>query len=472
MGLYDLRCALSGLSLSGAMGPGSFRTAALLLGEVDGRWTPLLPPVGGHYDRYGRVELWGDSPAEAAHASWVGVVLELLWKEGILRSDAPTELAALVARREFGGCAGPFLAHVAESVHGGHRVMLGATRVLPCFYREDVAAEIAADMSLNAAEPARMPLLDAFAPLPAETVDVLARLGRVLRWAERHGGLRPVDIDDGSQHDDADFDRFAREAHRRDPILRRLLDRWQRADMEAQEAWRAFHEPPPGPPSLAFEPSMVDPVLAACGVPLDERSALAAAVASAADPAQVARLLSAAPSENPAMLAAFDGTVERRGDRLLLRNAAFPDAPAIYAPGDLVLVVRDGDQVVAGAPLSEGEVDLHQLHRILGVAERLSEALGALLGLTAERAMTLVSPMLRHARLSETGELVSLARWDAWFDEGKLGDQYCEPALMGYPALLAHVDPSLAAIEASQARRRELARRLEDPDRYYLPRDL
>ncbi len=225
MGLYDLRCALSGLSLSGAMGPRSFRTAALLLGEVDGRWTPLLPPVGGHYDRFGRIELWGDSPAEAAHAAWVGVVLELLWKEGILRSDAPTSLAKLIAREAFGGGAGPFLAHVANSVLGGHCVVLGTTRVLPCFYREDVAAEIAADVSLTAAGPARMPLLDAFAPLPAETADVLARFGRVLCWAERHGGLRPVDADEGSQHDDVDFDGFAREAHRRDPILRRLLDR-------------------------------------------------------------------------------------------------------------------------------------------------------------------------------------------------------------------------------------------------------
>ena len=476
MGLYDLRCALSGLSLSGAMGPGSFRTAALLLGEVDGRWTPLLPPVSGHYDRYGRIELWGDSPAEAAHASWVGVVLELLWKEGILRSDAPTSLTTLVARDEFGGRAGSFLAHVANSVQGGHRVVLGTTRVLPCFYREDVAAEIAADVALNAAEPARMPLLDAFAPLPAETVDVLARLGRLLHWAERHGGLRPVDINDGSQHDNADFDRFAREAHRRDPVLRRLLDRWHRADIEAQDAWRAFLEPPSLPRSLSFDPSMVAPVLAASGVALDERSALAAAVASAADPAQVARLLSAAPSETPAILAAFDGTIERRGDRVLVRNAAFPDDPAIYVPGSHhVLVVRDGDQVAAGASLSEGEVDPHGLIRILGaeiVAERLSEALGALLGLTAARAMTLVSPMLKHTRLSDAGEVVSLARWGAWWDEGNLGDLRSELALMGYPALLAHVDPSLEDIEASQARRGQLEQRLEDPDRYYLPRDL
>ena len=42
---------------------------------------------------------------------------------------------------------------------------------------------------------------------------------------------------------------------------------------------------------------------------------------------------------------------------------------------------------------------------------------------------------------------------------------------MGYPALLAQVDPSLADIEAAQARRRELAQRLEDPDRYHLPRE-
>lgn len=475
MGLYDLRCALSGLSLTGGTGPRSFRTAAVLLGEIDGRWTPLLPPVGGHYDRYGRVELWGDSPAEAAHASFVGVVLELLWQDGVLRSDDPARLAALVAGEDFGGGPGPFLAHVADGVHRGHHVVLGTTRVSPCFYREDVAAEIASDASLQAAEPARFPLLDAFAPLPAETVDVLARFGRVLRWAGRHGGLRPVSTDDGSQHGDAHFDRFAREAHRRDPILRRLIEGWQRADIEAQDAWRAYHEPPPGPPSLRFEPSMVAPVLAASGVPPAERAALAAAVASAAEPDRVARLLSAASSERPAILAHFDGTIERRGDRVLLRNPGFPDDPAIYVPGDHVLVVGDGDQVVAGAPLSEGEVDLHGLIRILGaavVAEQLSAALGVLLGMTAGRAMTLVSPMVQHLRVCDTGEWVSLARWGVWCDEGELGDLRGEPALMGYPALVAHVDPSLADIEAAQARRRELAQRLEDPDRYYLPREL
>jgi hypothetical protein len=347
--------------------------------------------------------------------------------------------------------------------------------VVPCFYREDVAAEIAGDASLSGAEPARMPLLDAFAPLPPEVAGVLARLGRVLRWAERHGGLVAVGIDDGSQHDDDDFDRFARAAYRRDAALRRLLDRWLRADVAAQDAWREVHERPPERVAIGFEAAMVGPVLAASGVSEGERAALVAAVASAEDPARVGRLLAAGRGSNPAILAEFDGTIELRGDRMLLHSPALPDLPAIYVPGDLALRVSDGDRVVAGAPLTDGEIDDHEVLRILGaevVAARLSDELGGLLGLPAERAGTLVAPMLRHVRVCDTGELVSAARWCAWFEEGALVDLRAEAALTGYPTLLAHVDPGLAVIVASQVRRRALLQRLEDPDRYYLPRDL
>lgn len=475
MGLYDLRCALSGLSLSSAMGRRSFRTAALLLGESEGRRVPLVPPVGGHYDGYGRVELWGDGVEEAAHAAWVGEVLGLLWEAGVLRSEASGKLARLVADGGFGGGPGPFLAHVADSVQGGYRVYIGGTRVVPCFYREDVAEEIAGDASVRGAGPARMPLLDAFAPLPPEVSEGLARLGRVLRWAERHGGLAPVGIDDGSQHEHADFDRFAREAYRRDAVLRRMLERWQRADVAAQEAWQEFNAPRGRPPTLRFEAAMLEPVLAASGVDGDERAALVAAVAAAGDPERVGRLLAATPSSNPAVLAEFDGVVERRGGRLLLRSATHPDVSVTYVPGERAVRVGDGERVDAGAVLADGEIDLHELLRIFGaefVAGRMSEELGGLLGLARERAATLVAPMLQYVRVVDTGELVSAERWVEWSEAGSLDDLRAEAALVGYPTARSHVDPTLADIAAAQARRAALMGRLEDPDRYHLPRDL
>jgi hypothetical protein len=62
--------------------------------------------------------------------------------------------------------------------------------------------------------------------------------------------------------------------------------------------------------------------------------------------------------------------------------------------------------------------------------------------------------------------------WRSWSEAGLLDDLVAEPALTGYPALLAHVEPTLAAIRDAQARRYQLASRLQDPERYYLPRDL
>lgn len=472
MGLYDLRCALSGLSLSG---PPDSRVAALLVGEVDGRVVPLLPPVGANYDGYGRVELWGDDAESAANAAWVSVVLELLWQAGALRSERPDALARSIARGEFGGGPGPYLAHVAASVHGGYRVWLGDTHARPCLYREDVADEIAADPDLAAAPPVRLPLLDDFAPPPPATAAALVRLARVQQWAARHGGLAPVGIDDGWRHYDEDFDRFAREAHARDPILRRLLDRWLRADIAAQDDWRAYHEPPREPPAPPFAPAMLEPVLRAGGTPPADIEALVAAVTAARDPAAVARILSAARPGSPASLAEFDGTVALRGDRILVRHHAHPELEDVFVAAGRPLRVRDGDRVAAGDRLTDGEVDPHDVLKIFGavhVADHLGRTLGELLGLPAARAVALVLPMLRHARVRDTGERVTVERWAAWSEAGLLDGLVADAALTGYPALLAHAEPTLAAIQDARARRYQLASRLQDPERYYLPRDL
>jgi hypothetical protein len=48
MGLFDLRCALSGLSTRSSAGSDC---SMLLLEEVDGMAVPLLVPLSGRYDR-------------------------------------------------------------------------------------------------------------------------------------------------------------------------------------------------------------------------------------------------------------------------------------------------------------------------------------------------------------------------------------------------------------------------------------
>jgi len=479
MGLFDLRCALSGLSLSGAMNPQRFRSAIVLLEDVGGRFAPIFPPVGGHYDRYGRIELWGDDDAQAAHAAWAGAALMLLWEAGILRTNAPSSLARLIDGGDFGDGAGPLLAHIAETAYRGHEVRIDGTLVLSCLYREDVAAEIEADTSpdLLAAEPPRLPLLDAFRPLPPETVDVLARFGRVLRWADRHGGLRPIDLSGAHQHHAEHFDRFSREAYRRDPVLRRLLSRWHRKDMEALDARRQVESPPVEPPAAPFEPAMVARVLDARGVPRDERETLVAAISAATDRDRVVRLLSATPPPIRAVLAEFDGVIGRKKDLFALHNAAFPENPVRYKLTDLEVLVREGDTVMAGQPLTAGEAALDDELRILGasaVVRKMSAELGALLGVSPERARGLLEPMLEHVRIRETGERLSGARWSEWISErGPSMSLRADPVLTGYPRLVQHVDPTLDEIDAAQARWNELLERLEeDPTRYYLPRDL
>jgi len=477
MGLFDLRCALSGLSLTGAMARRPFRSAIVLLGEDRGRFVPVFPPVGGHYDRYGRIELWGDDLAQKAHANFACSVLSLLWQAGVVSTTAPTVLARQIARGDFGGDAGALLAHIAQSAFDGFSVSLGGRTLYPCLYREDVAEAIEADTSpdLLAAPPLRLPILDDFGPLPPESVDVLARFGRVLRWADRHGGLRPVDPEDARQHDPEDFDRFAREAYRRDPVLRAFLTAWLASDTEARDARRELESPPAEPPTAPFEPGMIAQVLSARGVAPDECEALVRAAERAADPAAVARVLCATRPANAAVLAEFDGVIGRDGEFHTLRGEIYPDAIVRYLLADLVVIVREGERVVAGQRLTAGESAPADEVRILGpshVADALTTELAGLLEVSTGRARLLVEPMLEHVRIDETRHRLSAARWDDWFTRNEGLPFRAEVVLTGYPVLLRHVDPTLDAVEAALQRRYELAQRMGEDDVYRLPADL
>jgi hypothetical protein len=72
MGCFDITCAVSGIGIGGG-DPIRF----LLLTEnphydgryvcqTDGRWMPRTIPIKGHYDEYGRIENWEESPVQAS----------------------------------------------------------------------------------------------------------------------------------------------------------------------------------------------------------------------------------------------------------------------------------------------------------------------------------------------------------------------------------------------------------------------
>src|SRR4051812_12965795 len=95
MGFFDLSCKLSGLSISWPTMEDDYRPhtcSMLLLQEINGFQIPLLPPVSGVYDSYGRIEL---RPTATPHARWVGRELSALWGKGLLTSELADDLARL-----------------------------------------------------------------------------------------------------------------------------------------------------------------------------------------------------------------------------------------------------------------------------------------------------------------------------------------------------------------------------------------
>lgn len=268
MGMFDLRCRLSGLptsllhSLDGAP-----TCSMLLLEEVDGRWLPLTPPVRGVYDRYGRIELW---PAHLTPlALEVGERLTALWEAGTLTADFDD----LEHQRnsQLGGAAAEFLGLASAMVFNAGALHLDGHRVLPTLWLGPVVDAIAADapapedaerrfredptdadaravfcdhlMERGRAALAEFVRLEgqrgrfgAFGP-----VTVPASFDAVVTWAvEQRGGLQPIAADDGHQFSHADEHAIAKETWARgDVTLRRVINQlrptwtgpWKQAEL-------------------------------------------------------------------------------------------------------------------------------------------------------------------------------------------------------------------------------------------------
>lgn len=435
MGLFDLRCCLSGLSVHPRVRPKRFGTTMLLLEEVEGLWVPATPPVTGVYDRYGRIELYDRRAPD--HADWVGATLELLWDEELLRSTYPDGLDHLRSLRH---PAAIYLGHAADSVFNSFRLELEGARLRPCVFRADVGDAIA-DSPESAPTPEEAQLLaepptpasrEAYATWlaaqgrtvearmvrrwfaraevgifdgpPAESREILERFRRILRYASRHAPLRPFTLDDSGQHYDEDFARFSQEAwDRGDPVLRTLLDAWERGDRETEEAR-----------------------LALCDTAL-ERGWSATPVTLAL----VGRVLRSWELPNHDDLL---GAIER--------------SPARAKILQILSAPRAQD---AGGRFHE----LLETEGRLAATEALVAALASGLDLDSDNVEALVRPMFAHVAIVQAERRVSARTFDAWYDAGLLERHsiYAKELLSSYAAIAEHVDPSFEEILAAAERR-------------------
>lgn len=266
MGLFDVRCSLSGLPTSWVGADWEDRKCSmLLLEEVGGKWFPLTPPITGLYDRYGRIEQ-DDTPL----ATDVGQRLTGLWESGAL--TAGFDDLEHQQRSGLGGAAAEFLGLGSGMVFNQTSLHLGGNRVLPALWLDLVSREIAAAAPAQSdAERAFLErpdpstgavfsdwLLEQGRPALAEHVRVQGQRGHfgalgdlrpprgfsaVVHWAVEHGGLEPLSADDGGQFSDDEERSFAREAwDRSEPTLRSVVARlrpkwvapWQDAELKPQ----------------------------------------------------------------------------------------------------------------------------------------------------------------------------------------------------------------------------------------------
>jgi len=276
MGIYDLRCALSGLSTSwpGTDGPvkevaidafhirstaklknaSDTRCSMFLAEQRDGKLVPFSLPVSGFYDFYGSISLDNLAPHESAdldsptfcvacmrtyserstcprhgttllprppgaepspHAVWVGRELTALWERGTIVPVGTAETPPTTALEFF---------QLADPETCGLRRIDPDVALVTCLYLDDVADAIvpAAGASVDDAELADWARSRVGLELPAETLEVRARFHHIVQWIDARGGFRSSE--GGAQHTNAVIKESAQQAYRLgDPGLQQLI---------------------------------------------------------------------------------------------------------------------------------------------------------------------------------------------------------------------------------------------------------
>jgi hypothetical protein len=191
-------------------------------------------------------------------------------------------------------------------------------------------------------------------------------------------------------------------------------------------------------------------VLTRAGASADDLAAAVAAIDSGHP--RVIALVQAERPATPAAIAAFDGFVRVEEAAILLSAEPVDGAVELetphgwtapggaapcsaagyervilrYAAGGREVRVGDGAAVVAGQPLTAGDIDLHDVLVVFGVAEVRTRMIAQMVGcgLSESVAAVLVEPMFTLLRIAEPGdsglEPGVLVRDDAW--HGLLGE--------------------------------------------------
>lgn len=267
MGVFDLRCTLSGLSTSW----GSSHSM-LLLEERDGHWLPFTPPVSGWYARYGTIEL--DEPHHTPPAKFVGARIDELFKKGTLTTESKEDLSYRRKPGQRGTLLEKYLAHAGAGPFNNFAWRVGGNRVLPALFLDEVGGALYSAGTLEKRSPieeaffakrtdplarrvyvdwlleqGRVPLAEyyrlegergtfgAFGKLD-EAVTDLSAFELIMHWAfDRRGGLKPYGNDVAGQFTAEEEKAFAKAAWTGDePAIAKLIEKKQPAWVEE---WKA-----------------------------------------------------------------------------------------------------------------------------------------------------------------------------------------------------------------------------------------
>ena len=118
--------------------------------------------------------------------------------------------------------------------------------------------------------------------------------------------------------------------------------------------------------------------------------------------------------------------------------------------------VADGATVRAGDVLTDGELDPHDVLKVLGdnaAIDRLVDMLRPLLDLDRDALVALVQPMFDHLLLDRAKLRATRGAFERWHAEhaARMYGIYATPILTSYATLATHADPTLDDVVAAVA---------------------
>jgi len=210
MGFYDLRCALTGLSLRGQT------CDTVLLRRREGRPQPIWGTIRGPYNRLGSID---DPPRHAAELAHLREAIErhVLSGRWVERGDTVSAADPFFERFEPSR-------HVVQLDGDELSVRLVHHRIVQHLEREH-AAPTASSEALFARVFARIEPFAPYAPLDLDAG--LRRLEAIRAWL----GARPfLPVRMPEQHTDDDVARSIRDAKKRAPALREAIEEAETQD--------------------------------------------------------------------------------------------------------------------------------------------------------------------------------------------------------------------------------------------------